>query len=129
MRELTVAWPENADQRTDCTNAYIGTMRRPVCQDGAGENPREILESRRDALQRLFTPVGFARTRSTARPIFRSCGRCYENGAFPHRWRGTEEARLFVRVPGCPNATPVKRNRSPSEMVARDGFVSEYSLK
>lgn len=59
MRELTEAWPETADQRIDRARADTGTTRRPVLQHGAGKHPREISESRRDALQRIFYPVWF----------------------------------------------------------------------
>lgn len=69
MRELTEAWPETAEQhRTDRTTADTGTMQRPAFQPGVGKNSQEFLESRRDALQRLFTLVGLFRTCCAARP-------------------------------------------------------------
>lgn len=110
MRELTEAWPETADQRTDRTKVDIATARRPVLQHSEGKNPRKISESRRDALDRMFVLFVFVNTRCTARSSFRSCGPVLQNKtAFPHRWRETEGAWFFFRVPGCPNATPVKR--------------------
>lgn len=58
MREVTEAWPESADHRTDGANDGIGaTLHRSVYQPGVGKNPRDVSESRRGALPCLHVYI------------------------------------------------------------------------